>query len=354
MSLPDVVTQHLEGEQPVAEVDLGGEDHLYVTPTRTLVYRAEGLLSDEAVETYPHDAERIVVSEGRRKAKVTMDYGLDGEETFSLPKGRLNDALHPVIAGVLNAADITDPGETVKRTFRFSELTLVVTSDRVVKHIGQAVWDEDFEGFHFDDVTDLTFEHGNVATSIVLTLGGRQERFKAPNEEARAVQEAITTALLDYHDAGSVEELRARFAEDEGDEPAAETDPFGEGPDLLSTGGDDATEDPLGANPEEAGANTGDASGAAASDSDGTEAGPQAGATADEQRPVQQVADDGFTPATESVVETEPSDAGGDPDVAELAAEVADLRQTVADQRAQMERQNELFDQLIEELRQGR
>lgn len=341
MSLPDVLTQHLEGEKPVAEVDLGGEDHLYVTPTRTLIYRAEGLLSDETVEEYPHDAERIVVSEGRRKAKVTMDYGLDGEETFSLPKARLEDALHPVIAGVLNAAEITGAGETVKRTFRFSELTLVVTSDRVVKHIGQAVWDEDFEEYHFTDVTDLTFEHGNVATSVVLTLGGRQERFKAPNEEARAVQEAITTALLDYHDAASLEELRARFAE-EAEEPEAveQADPFGEGPDLLSTGDDDEAnpdsenEDPLTADPIEA--------------ETGSDGGANLGA--------EQIADDGFTPATEAVVDapSDESNSDADVDVAALASEVRDLRETVASQQEQMERQNDLVEQLIQELRQGR
>jgi len=44
--------------------------------------------------------------------------------------------LHPVLAGVLNGNGITDPGETVVKTYRFSELTLIITSDRLVKHIG--------------------------------------------------------------------------------------------------------------------------------------------------------------------------------------------------------------------------
>ena len=78
MSLPDALTSALGEEPAVAEVSLGGDDILAVTPTRTLVYRAEGLLSDEAVEEYPHDAERLTLSEGRRKAKLTMEYGLDG------------------------------------------------------------------------------------------------------------------------------------------------------------------------------------------------------------------------------------------------------------------------------------
>ena len=81
MSQPEIVQADLDDEDVVARVDLGGEDELYVTPTRTLLYRAEGLLSDESVEEYPHEAERVTVSEGRRKAKVTLDYGLDGEKT---------------------------------------------------------------------------------------------------------------------------------------------------------------------------------------------------------------------------------------------------------------------------------
>ena len=82
MSLPDALTSALEDESAVAEVDLGGDDTLAVTPTRTLIYRADGLLSDEAVEEYPHNAERLTLSEGRRKAKLTMEYGLDGTETL--------------------------------------------------------------------------------------------------------------------------------------------------------------------------------------------------------------------------------------------------------------------------------
>lgn len=332
MTLPEVVTEHLDGEKPVAEVDLGGEDRLYVTPTRTLIYRAEGLLSDETVDEYPHDAERIVVKESRRKAKVTMDYGLDGEDAFTLPKDKLDAALHPVLAGVLNAADITDPGETVKRTFRFSELTLVVTSDRVVKHIGQAVWDEDYEEHHFDDVTDLAFEEGNVATSVVLTVNGRQERFKAPNDDARAVEEAITNALLAHYDVADLGAFRALSADEEGEEgaEAEANDPFGGGLDPLSAGSDDTDADPL------------------ADDVDVVET--DVGGNSMVNRAVEQVTDDEFEPATESVQPVDDTD----DELRALAGEVSDLRETVEKQRQEMERQSELIETLIEELRQGR
>jgi len=248
MSHPEIVEAALDDEPVAAEVPLGGDDALYVTQTRTLIYRAEGILSDESVEEYPHGAERITVSEGRRKSTVALDYGLDGEQSFSLPTKRLDQALHPVVAGVLNAADITDPGETVRQTFRFSELTLVITSDRLVKHIGAAVWDEDFEEFHFDDVTDLDFEDGSVATSVVLTIGGgRQERFKTPNDDARAVREALESALLAYHDAPSLEAFRESMAPEEAEPTEKKDVDFGGGLDPLSTNPGELSNEPTNA-----------------------------------------------------------------------------------------------------------
>ena len=336
MSLPEIVTERLDGEEPVAEVALGGDDRLLVTPTRTLVYRAEGLLSDETVEEFAHDAERITLSTTRRKAKLTLDYGLDGEETLAIPKGTLDDVLHPLLAGVLDAHGITDPGETVKRTFRFSELTLIVTSERVVKHIGQAVWDEEHEEYGFENVTDLQFEPGNVATSVVLTHDGRQERFKAPNDEARAVEATITDALLSYHDVPSIEALREQAADaddDEADPASGDDSPFGEGPDLFGDDADDGGDDAAVEAPEPS------------------------------EQPAEPTPDDATDRIIEEVAaetttaETTPeTDAGtvSEADVADLAAEIEELRSTVERQQAELERQGDLLEQLIEELRQGR
>ncbi|MFD1599250.1 DUF7115 domain-containing protein [Halobellus rarus] len=239
MSQPEIVQADLADEDVVARVDLGGEDELYVTPTRTLLYRAEGLLSDESVEEYPHEAERVTVSEGRRKAKVKLDYGLDGEKTISLPAKRLERALQPIVEGVLKANGVLEADEPMERLFRFSELTIAIAGERVVRHIGASLWDEDCETYHYGDVSDLDFEDGSVATSVVLTVNGRQERFKAPNDEARAVRAALETSLLSYWGVDSVEELRAAAEPDE-DEPEEAADDaqgrdvsFGDGPDPL-------------------------------------------------------------------------------------------------------------------------
>lgn len=394
MSLPETLSTRLDDEEAVATVPLGGDDILVVTPSRTLVYRAEGLLSDESVEEYPHGAERVTVSQGRRKAKLTVDYGLDGERTVSLPAKRLDDALHPVLAGTLSAAGITDPGESALRTFRFSELTLVITSARVVKHVGTAVWDSDYEEFHYEDVTDLGFEEGSVATSVVLTVDGRQERFKAPNEEARAVQEALVDALCDYYDVASLEEFRLAVEPDE-EEPQESRDPtdFGEGPDPLSAEpaeaeqvAEDSARAPEGGQSDRPLAGGGTGSDTVAADtatggaSDATDPGGDSiddvlseGSAGDA---VEESADNSADPletgrtTSEHASETgvppnesgaaagfegtfEPATAEGD-DLAELHEEIESLRRTVERQGERIERQSTLIEQLIEELRRGR
>ncbi|ELY45742.1 DUF7115 domain-containing protein [Natronorubrum tibetense] len=235
MSVPGIVQSTLNGEEIAARVSLGGEDELFITPSSTLVYSSEGLLSDESIDEYPHEADRLTLSEGRRKTKFTLEYPLEGTKSFSVPGSKTDGVLHPVLAGVLNGNGITDPGETVAKTYRFSELTLIITSDRLVKHIGAAVWDGDYEEYHFEDVTSLAFEDGSVATQIVLTVDGRPQRIKAPNEQANDLRERLQRALFEYHDVGSLEELNEKVGGDDEAEQrqrSASVD-FGEGVDPL-------------------------------------------------------------------------------------------------------------------------
>lgn len=234
MDVPGIVQGALDDEEVAASVSLGGEDALFVTPTRTLVYRSESLLSDESVESYPHDAERVTVKDGRRKTRITLTYSIDGERDFAVPSSAADDVLHPVLAGVLNGAGVTDPGETVVQTFRFSELTLIVTSDRLLKHVGSAVWDADHEQYHFEDVTGLDFEEGSVATQIVIEVDGRPQRIKTPNEHVAVVRERLTGALFAYYDVDSLDELNALVdPADPAAEPSGSTVDFGEGVDPL-------------------------------------------------------------------------------------------------------------------------
>ena len=406
MSLPDALTSALGDESAVAEVDLGGDDTLAVTPTRTLIYRAEGLLSDEDVEEYPHDAERITLSEGRRKAKLTMEYGLDGTETLSLPASRVDDALFPILAGVINAAGVTEPGESVLKTFRFSEITLIITSKQVVKHIGAPVWTEDFETYEYESITDVTFEEGSVATTVVLTHDGRQDRFKIPSDDARAVREAIVDAVCAFHEVDSIDALRQQVAEAADDEPDAPADAeaspdqldFGEGIDPLGanppevdadadsdagstpTGreavGDEALAASLGQGGSDQSTTGGDpaATGGDPSPTGGTPstAGANASSTPADSRPADSQStstDTESTPGAESTTGVDAAtndgteagefadsgfESAGPAAKDELAETVATLAERIDRQEEQLARQNELIETLIEELRRGR
>ncbi|SIR81868.1 DUF7115 domain-containing protein [Natronorubrum thiooxidans] len=284
MSVPGIVHSTLDGDEIAARVSLGGDDELFITPSSTLVYNSEGLLSDESVDEYPHDADRLTLSEGRRKTAFTLEYPLEGEKKFTVPASKTDAVLHPVLAGVLNGNGITEPGETVVQTYRFSELTLIITSDRLVKHIGAAVWDGDYEEYQFDDVTGLAFEDGSVATQIVLTVDGRPQRIKAPNEEANDLRERLKRALFEYHNVGSLAELNEAVGDDE--DVAQERDPatvdFGDGVDPLDANppelDDDARSDsvndasepaPTGSTDPLADSSTADSSAGTAPSSDG-------------------------------------------------------------------------------------
>ncbi|MFC7058271.1 hypothetical protein [Halovenus salina] len=103
--------------------------------------------------------------------------------------------------------------EQIEGVFRFSELALVVTDRRIVKHIGAYLWDPDYEEYPYSQVTGLEFEEGSVATSVVISVDGRPQRIKAPSGEAEVLRRALTTALFSYYEVDSLEELNATLAE---------------------------------------------------------------------------------------------------------------------------------------------
>lgn len=207
MDVPPLVTERLDGESVRTRVDLGGDDAVFVTASRTLVYRAEGLLSDESVSAYPHDIERIDVSSGRRKTTIELTY-IDTAGKFTVPADRTDAVLAPLLQGVLETTGVTEANEAVRQAYRFSELTLVVTDGRLLKHVGEAVWDNDYESFPFEDVTGLDTEEGNVATGLVVTVGGRPQRIKLPSDEADRVVHTVESAILSYHDVETIPDLR--------------------------------------------------------------------------------------------------------------------------------------------------
>jgi hypothetical protein len=224
MSVPDLVREKLGEESIDAAIELGDEDELVVTPTRTLVYRGEGLIREAAVEEYPHGAESVFVSESRRKTVIRLDRGIDGESEFSVPTNRIDDVLPPVLGGVLRANGVLSGGEAVEEVYRLGELTVVLTEGRLLKQIGDAVWAEDAEEYDFDSVTGLDTEEGEVSSQVIVELDGRPQRIKVPAEDARRIRERIERALLAHHDAASYDEFVRRQRADEGEEDAADAD----------------------------------------------------------------------------------------------------------------------------------
>ncbi len=369
MEHPELVRSRLEGERVVAQVALGGGDAVLVTPTRTLVYRAEGLLSDESVSAYPHDIERVELRSGRRKSTFRLTY-VDGVKDFTVPSGSTHEVLVPVLTGVLRTADVVGSDEAVRGAYRFSELTLVVADERVVKHVGGAVWDEEFEVAPYADLTGLAFEEGSVATEISLEIDGYPQRVKVPNEHAGTVRRTIQEAVFEFYGVSSLAELEATIAVDEDEEEGeggeddvleesgftkllGEEDEEPDGADGARPGADaaatdDGREDPAGSGSDPFGKNE---------HGSGTILDPVSSGTAGATEAADAAETANATDATDATTDgsgaAAPAASGGEvpPEVAERLEE---LTAAVERQNDRLEHQGELIQQLVEELRRGR
>jgi hypothetical protein len=357
MEHPDLVRSRLDGERVVARVGLGGDDAVLVTPTRTLVYRAEGLLSDESVSAYPHDVDRLELRSGRRKTTFRLAY-VDGVKDFTVPSGSTHEVLVPVLTGVLRTAGVVGGDESVRGAYRFSELTLVVTDRRVVKHVGSGVWDEEFEVAPYADLTGLAFEEGSVATEVSLEVDGYPQRVKVPNEHAGTVRRTVQEAVFEFHGVSSLAELEAAVGGDEEDEGNELADALADSgfTRLLEGEEERGNDDDADTRAAAAGADEGDgAGGAPGSRIDRTEGADERG-TGTVLDPV--------SPETAETEGARGSDDGSSADGAPEAADgevppavaerLAELTAAVERQNELLERQGEVVDRLVEELRRGR
>lgn len=325
MDLPALVRRQLGDEELRTAVALGDDDVLCVTRTRILVYRGEGLLSDESIADYPLDVDRLEVAEGRRKTTFTLT-DIDGSERFTVPSDRSDRALRAVIEGILRIQGVVEPEESVRGVYRFSELTIIVTDGRLIKLLGSAVWTEEYERFDFADVTGLEFEAGSVATQIVLVVDGRPQRIKAPNDEAPKLRQTLQEALFDFYDVESVAELNetvapAETAPDAEDESDSDDLTLDSGIDPLVGGGRESAD--------------------AAEQADDEPEDPVAGGE-EWVRPAAEA-------APSDAAESSDADAGG-----EVEARLDELTAAVERQNELLERHQRTLEQLIEELRQAR
>lgn len=367
--LPELLVEAVGGATVLATVGLGGGDRVAVTPARTHVYRSEGLLSDESVSTYGHDVERFATDAGRRKTTLLLQT-LDEESQFAVPSSVAEDVVAAMLEGILRTGGVVDDEEIVEAQFRFSELTLVVTDRQLLKHVGSAVWNDEFEAYRYEDLEDLEFEEGSVATQVVLESDGRQQRVKVPNDHAGRVRQEIQTAVFEFHGVSSLGGLRAAVGADEDGGEKGDGDE--EEPDeesLDRSADDDAAADAGAATADDDGEDDdGDAAAEAEDDgfvsADWSPPADQDMARADDRSGD----DDGAATAdaestsaeagTASVTDVAggETDAGGETpaDVEALAERVDALAEQVERQTELVESQQETIEQLVEELRRGR
>lgn len=355
MDVPDLVRERLGDEEILAGVNLGDDDAVCLTATRTLVYRSEGLLSEESVAVLPHDVERIDVKDGRRKTTFSLTY-VDSQESFTVPGDRAETVLELVMAGVLRVAEVADPDESVRGVYRFSELTLIVTDRRLVKHVGSHLWDADYEEYPFADVTGLAFEEGSVATQIVISVDGRPERIKAPNDDVPELQRTLKHAIFEFHGVDSMAELAEAVGVEPETDAADSTDASSDltldsGIDPLVTGSDERSTD------VEAGARKAEKPEEAAS------AGSPEGraVAADETTPTEPASETVAEPVGESVAE--PGDGAGQSaagdavtpdDVERIDERLEKLTTAVKRQNELLRKQHDALQQLVGELRRDR
>ena len=335
------------GDEPAIEtVDIGGGDALVVTPEETYLYRSEGLLSDESVAAYPHDVDRLAVESGRRKNAVVLE-SYEGEREFTVPADVTDVVVAAMLEGVLRTTGVVGPEEAVRAQFRFSDLTLVVADEKLFKHVGPSVWNEDFEMFDYESLTDLNFQEGSVATQVVLEIQGRQHRVKVPNEQAGRVRRAVQSAVFEHHGVSSLGGLREKIAVEE-PEPGSEPDEAAPGAVSDPVPETDETDDDSGGVDWSPPADQ-DVTGPRGRPTDPEADAPSAAAVGD------RTAGRATGAGDDEGEDASGADAGaGSGSVESLEARIDDLEAQLKRQNDLLESQGETIEQLVEELRRGR
>lgn len=323
--LPERLVEAVGDATAIELIDVGGGDIVAVTGAATYCYRSEGLLSDETVDRFPHDIERLTTEAGRRKTTIHFET-IDGEQSLTVP-GRVADGVvEAILEGVLRTTGVVDDDETIQALFRFSELTLIVTDRKLLKHVGSAVWNDDFEAFAYEELTDLDFEEGSVATQVIVEVDGRRQRVKVPNEHAGRVRQEVQSAVFEYHDVSSLGGLRSEVREEIEEEEESDAEDADAESEASSVVGSDWSP------PANQDVTTSDA-GSSSEDGDGHTVGEA------ESRDAESDVDAGQATAA---------------DVDALAEQVETLTETVERQSELIEAQQETLEKLVDELRRGR
>lgn len=208
MSLPGGVSMLVDEDELINRIELDDRRTLFVTPSRAIAYRERSMLTEESVESYPTDLERLTLEEGKRQVTVTFEYPDEADRTLDLPKSSMAAALKALLASVIRATDVLEADEDIEELYRFNELTVVLTDRRLIKHVGHALWGETHEAIDYEIIRDLHTEEGQVSTGVIIETTGATERFKLPKDSADRFIAQIEDAVCAYHDVAALGVLR--------------------------------------------------------------------------------------------------------------------------------------------------
>jgi HAMP domain-containing protein len=338
MDVPGIVRERLADERRMTSVNVGGDDRVYITPPKTLVYRAAGLFSSESIEEFPHDVARFDVSADRREATFAFEYE-HGVEAFSAPRERIETILPPVLAGILRTTGRIDDEERIEESYRFGERTLIVTERRLLTSVGEAVWDRESDSYDYERITDLRFEE-----DLRIDIDGRPRYIELDGDGRREAYETLESALCAYHGVASIDQLPDRTPERATTDPESErtADAAPAESDVKTVATDPIDDDSTGQTTDS------DASGVAEPSTE-QPAQPRSEPT-DSPGPLIPEATESDPAADEPTAHDE----SGEADEKRLADEVDALSERVERQTELLERQTELLERLVEEASTGR
>lgn len=366
-TLPELLSEAIAGATVLDTVDIGGGDAVAVTNEATHLYRSDGLLTDESVETFGHDAERLSVRSKRRKSEIGLET-IDGATSFTVPSKVADRIVEAMLGGVLRATGVLAADDEILARFRFSELTLVVTDSYLLEHVGSAVWDADFDTVEYAELTGLDFERGSVATQVVIETATRRRRVKVPNDHAGRVRRQIKEAVFEFHGVSSIDALREALAPDaDGEDAGSDADvDAGAGAGARPGTGSSAADAGSTRDPEASAVGSGtdvdaaaDADIDAAADADGfvspdwTPPADQDIAASGPERTTK-TSDGPESAPTDDAAADRSAEGPTGPELEALSEQVEALSEQVERQTELLESQQELIDRLVDELRRGR
>ncbi len=221
MSLPGGVSVLVDEDELIDRVVLDDHRSLFVTPSKAITHRERSLLTEESVESYPTDVDRLSLEEGKRQVTVTFEYHDGSTRELQLPMRTMAAALKALLASVIRATDVIVEGEAIVELYRFNELTVIVTDKRLLKHVGQALWADSYDAIDFDIIRNIMTETGQVSTGVNIETTDGGERLKIPHETADRFVSRLEEAVLSYHDVVDLGVLRG---DPEAGKPAPEPD----------------------------------------------------------------------------------------------------------------------------------